>query len=43
MLLARASVAVLVALGAGCVVGGLVGTRRFRESRRPADGSLLGG
>jgi len=37
---ARAAVAVLVALGAGCVVGGLVGTRRFRESRRPADESL---
>ena len=40
VLLTRAAVAVLVALGAGCVVGGLVGTRRFRESRRPADESL---
>jgi hypothetical protein len=37
VLLTRAAVAVLVALGAGCVVGGLVATRRVRESRRPAD------
>ncbi|TFV54514.1 hypothetical protein E4P41_18735 [Geodermatophilus sp. DF01-2] len=36
VLLARAAVAVLLALGAGCVVGGLVATRRFRE-RGPAD------
>ena len=42
VLLTRAAVAVLVALGAGCVVGGLVATRRFRERpHRPADGSLL--
>jgi hypothetical protein len=33
---ARAAVAVLVALGAGCVVGGIVAVRRFREAgRRP--------
>ena len=37
VLLTRAAVAVLVALGAGCVVGGLVATRRFRERpHRPA-------
>jgi hypothetical protein len=42
VLLTRAAVAVLVALGAGCVVGGLVGTRRFRDSRRPAEESLPG-
>ena len=42
VLLTRAAVAVLMALGAGCVVGGLVGTRRFRESRRPAEESLPG-
>jgi hypothetical protein len=30
-LLARAAVAVLVALGVGCVIGGAVATRRFRE------------
>lgn len=42
VLLTRAAVAVLVALGAGCVVGGLVATRRFRERPdRPADESLL--
>ncbi|MGY1706118.1 hypothetical protein ACI79C_16245 [Geodermatophilus sp. SYSU D00697] len=36
-LLARAAVAVLVALGAGCVVGGIAATRRFREpGGRPA-------
>ncbi|SDO60389.1 hypothetical protein [Geodermatophilus sp. DSM 45219] len=41
VLLSRAAVAVLVALGAGCVVGGLVATRRFREHpHRPADESL---
>jgi hypothetical protein len=42
-LLARAAVAVLVALGAGCVVGGVAATRRFREDRhphRPAGASL---
>ncbi|SDZ01149.1 hypothetical protein SAMN05660209_04351 [Geodermatophilus africanus] len=43
VLLTRASVAVLVALGAGCVVGGLVGTRRFREDRHPAGESLRQG
>ena len=41
VLLTRAAVAVLVALGAGCVVGGLVATRRFRERRRPAGEPLL--
>jgi hypothetical protein len=42
VLLTRAAVAVLVALGAGCVVGGLVATRRFRERPdRPADEFLL--
>ncbi len=40
VLLTRAAVAVLVALGAGCVVGGLAATRRFRDGRRPADESL---
>ena len=40
VLLTRAAVAVLVALSAGCVVGGLVATRRFREVRHPADESL---
>jgi hypothetical protein len=34
VLLTRAAVAVLVALGAGCVVGGLVATRRLREPER---------
>ncbi|HEX2073247.1 MAG TPA: hypothetical protein VHF92_05625 [Geodermatophilus sp.] len=34
-LLARAAVAVLVCLGAGCVVGGVAGVRRFRETDRP--------
>jgi hypothetical protein len=46
VLLTRAAVAVLVALGTGCVVGGLVATRRFREGAsrdRPADESLLQG
>jgi hypothetical protein len=46
VLLTRAAVAVLVALGAGCVVGGLVAARRFREGAsrdRPADESLLQG
>ena len=45
VLLARAAVAVLVALGAGCVVGGLVAGRRFRERpvTSPAGESLLQG
>jgi hypothetical protein len=44
VLLTRAAVAVLVALGAGCVVGGLVATRRFRERPdRPAGEYLLQG
>ena len=34
VLLTRAAVAVLVVLGAGCVVGGLVATRRLREPER---------
>jgi hypothetical protein len=41
VLLTRAAVAVLVALGAGCVVGGLVATRRFRERERPPVGESL--
>ncbi len=42
VLLTRAAVAVLVALGAGCIAGGLVATRRFRERPdRPADASLV--
>ncbi|MGY1636244.1 hypothetical protein ACI78V_06285 [Geodermatophilus sp. SYSU D00742] len=32
---ARAAVAVLVALGVGCVVGGVVAVRRFREAEGP--------
>ncbi|WP_448625056.1 hypothetical protein [Geodermatophilus sp. URMC 64] len=34
--LARAAVAVLIALGAGLVVGGIAAARRFRETARPA-------
>jgi hypothetical protein len=34
--LARAAVAVLVALGAGLVLGGIAAVRRFRERERPA-------
>jgi hypothetical protein len=32
---ARAAVAVLVALGVGCVVGGVIAVRRFREPEGP--------
>jgi hypothetical protein len=36
-LVARAAVAVLVALGAGCVVGGIAAVRRFRETSSAAE------
>jgi hypothetical protein len=36
---ARAAVGVLLALGAGCVVGGIVAIRRFREVGVPHDGT----
>jgi hypothetical protein len=36
---ARAAVAVMVALGAGLVVGGALAARRFREAARPVGAS----
>jgi hypothetical protein len=40
--LGRLAVAVLVALGAGFVVGGIVAVRRFREAGRPRTGTGTG-
>jgi hypothetical protein len=41
-LLGRLAVALLVALGAGCVVGGIIAVRRFREAGAHSGGSGTG-
>jgi hypothetical protein len=35
--LARAAIALELSLGVGCVVGGAVAARRFRDAGRPAE------